>query len=301
MGINKYNNTRTGMTESLTTNDSNLHSRESRILQSTGGVEPSANEHVNSGIRPRRGNLYNRSLAGYERAINNGFGEEGPCFRIEDWKGKSVLDLGSGAYESFGVNARKDGVRVVSVNPALAEEDHRRLLLEDNRMSPDDRKHKFGRRVIRTVRTLVHDIRPGNMTVAAEAQALPFCDEAFDGVVSVYGVPHYLYPMARADSDAKKLALYTDDKRQESVEEIRQALSEIARVLKPGGKAYLVDDHRLPGQAEGITTYSAPDGSELVEAVDDLKSVDYRIFKSIVESRDQDRRGVCRTTVITKL
>lgn len=273
----------------------------SRVRRSTGGVDLSSNDFENMGLAPKNTQIYNRSLLDYVQAINGNIRHDESQFRIEDWKGKRLLDLGSGAYEAFGVNARKDGVSVVSVNPALAFEDHRNLLLNDNRMRPDERKMTLGRRAMRLARSIAHNIQPGDMTVAAEAKNLPFGDQSFDGVVSVYAVPHYLYPMVEAYTDADKLQAYTLERREESIEEIGQAISEIVRVLRPGGRAYLVDNHILPGQTKGITTYSAPDGSELVEVLARMTGVHYQIFEAVAVLAQNQDSTVCRTTVLTKV
>ena len=224
-------------------------------------------------------------------------------FILDEWKGKTLLDIGSGAYESFGTDARLDGVNVISVNPALAIDIHRHLLKEDNRWTPDSKiKRSIGQKAMRSLRAATQNIEPGDKTVAAMGQQLPFKDEAFDGAVSVFGIPHYLYQVPEMHSDEDKLQSYTSENRQASVEEIRKALDEVVRVLKPGGKAYLVDNYRDTDQTTGISHYAAADGSELIEALSQVDGITHEIFTRYIEQiESSSKAAVIRTTVITKL
>jgi len=104
-----------------------------------------------------------------------------------------VLDLGSGISELFSREAQKKGINVISVNPKLSEKIYR------STSAPIEKDTSYERRV-----------------VAALAQALPFKNNCFDCVVSVYAVPFYV--------DSTDLPI---------------VFQEILRILKPGGRAFL--------------------------------------------------------------
>lgn len=108
--------------------------------------------------------------------------------------GNLVLDLGSGVSELFARKAQKRGIGVVTVNPKLSKEQARTTSSE----------------------AMKEDASYERKAVAALAQALPFKDNCFDSVVSVYAVPYYLAPS-----------------------DLSTVFKEIVRVLKPGGKAFL--------------------------------------------------------------
>jgi len=116
--------------------------------------------------------------------------------REPDLVGKKVLDIGSGRFELFSRQAAKLGCEVVSLNPRLAEKEY--ASLAQGLWSPFEPQ-------------LVWQGR----SVAALAQNLPFADETFDLVCSVYGVPIFL-----------------------EREEDGDTFLQIYRVLKPGGKGY---------------------------------------------------------------
>lgn len=115
--------------------------------------------------------------------------------------GSTVLDLGSGYQERLAREAEKYGIQVFSVNPMLANEIERRI--RDNSIHED--WSKVG----------MQDV---NRTTIAIAQMLPFGDDTFDTVLSLYAVPLFL---------------------EENDQEYTKAISETYRVLKPDGKAYL--------------------------------------------------------------
>ena len=108
--------------------------------------------------------------------------------------GSFVLDLGSGLGESFALGAQKRGIDVVSVNPKLSEEELRR----------------------KTESAVSLDTSYRRKAIAALAQGLPFKDNCFDSVISLYAVPVYLLH-----------------------DEYEGVFREIIRVLKPGGRAFL--------------------------------------------------------------
>jgi SAM-dependent methyltransferase len=119
---------------------------------------------------------------------------------IEDTElGDVVLDLGSGFRDNFARSPENADRTVVSVNPLLSLSADRTWRTEARFLPLDED------------RGLV-DYR--DTTIAANAQNLPFADEAFDSVVSLFAVPYYL--------EARKL-------------DYLRAMLEVFRVLKPGG------------------------------------------------------------------
>lgn len=107
--------------------------------------------------------------------------------------GSRVLDLGSGRRENFSREAGKLGIEVVSLNPKLIDEEY----VSEARSEMPDYPHQA-------------------RSVLAIATHLPFADNSFDSVVSVYGIPLYL-----------------------QAEDYEKSLLEIIRVLKSKKKAYL--------------------------------------------------------------
>lgn len=105
---------------------------------------------------------------------------------VDTLRGKKILDLGSGK-GAFIKEAWARGIEVVGVNPGVY---HKEIL-------PNHPKEK---------------------TAAALAQSLPFKDQSFDVIFSVYGVPYYL---------------------EELKSEYVAMFREIARTLKNDGTAYL--------------------------------------------------------------
>lgn len=208
---------------------------------------------------------YNRSVAEYEAELAG-------HFNLEDWIGKSLLDLGSGAYDRFGRLARQRGVHVVSVNPALKDPTHRRYLQETREYDHNRAVQEANINRPRWKFWRPRVPRPGVFSVAAVAQALPFAKRSFDGVVSVYGVPHYLHDVDPTIEDpAAMIAAYTPEVRARDKATIGLALSEVLRVLRPGATAILKDEHRSPGQTQQINSYSPSDGTEVLEVLADLR------------------------------
>src|SRR6266568_1459956 len=72
--------------------------------------------------------LPDRGLGQYLSQLNETAPEGEKIFDIDDWKEKTLLDIGSSGYDRFGMEARARGVRVVSLNPALQKEEARAML-----------------------------------------------------------------------------------------------------------------------------------------------------------------------------
>jgi ubiquinone/menaquinone biosynthesis C-methylase UbiE len=117
----------------------------------------------------------------------------------EELKNKLVLDIGSGLGGRFVKEAKFHGIKAVGLNPNLNKSGSREEL---------DQKHDW----------TLPDVENEKLFVAGEAKKLPFKDNSFDAVVSLFAIPLYL--PNRAD-------------------DYKLVFNEIVRVLKPGGKAYL--------------------------------------------------------------
>src|SRR4051812_9443509 len=52
---------------------------------------------------------YDRSLLQYESGINELSSDGKPLFNIDDWVGKTMVDIGSGGYDRAGMGARRKG------------------------------------------------------------------------------------------------------------------------------------------------------------------------------------------------
>ncbi|OGK31134.1 hypothetical protein A3F29_01970 [Candidatus Roizmanbacteria bacterium RIFCSPHIGHO2_12_FULL_33_9] len=115
---------------------------------------------------------------------------------VKEDLGHTVLDIGSSVEEKFAIKASKNGIQVYSVNPQLIDDDVR---FERNKA-----RKKLNRKKLKPE------------SVAALSIALPFKDESFDTVVSLYALPTWV-----------------------PEEEWDKSFREVVRVLKPGGKAYL--------------------------------------------------------------
>lgn len=122
---------------------------------------------------------------------------------IEELKGKKILDLGSGRLQRFPrelLQKIEDKAEVVGLDITLKEEERRKEIKEAQPYLYNS--DKLG-------------------LIAASFLQLPFQDNSFDLVLSLYGMPLYL-----TSEDEKK-----------SKENIRRSVMEILRVLKPGGEA----------------------------------------------------------------
>lgn len=104
--------------------------------------------------------------------------------------GMKILDVGSSKTQRFAREASLSGREVISLNPLLRESKWRKLVQTD--------------------------ASKPLQSVAAVVQHLPFKNNSFDTVVSVFAIPMYL------------------EKR-----DYKESLQEIYRVLKPGGRAIL--------------------------------------------------------------
>lgn len=141
---------------------------------------------------------YYRCSAPVDRSYEEyclGFG-----FDLAIFAGRTVLDLGAGTEATFATQAAEHGLRVISVNPNWQDATYRQVTEVGRNWHGDGR------------------------SVAAVAQELPFADESFDAVISLWGVPAYL-PGTKA--------------------EYRRAFQEIHRVLKPTGVGIMFPISRL--------------------------------------------------------
>ncbi len=120
----------------------------------------------------------------------------------EEFLGKTVLDLGSGVTGKFARDVAKRGIDIYSLSGAWGSEKIRKAWKEELIKSEEGRK-ALGR------------------SVAGLAQELPFKSNVFDSVLSSWAIPYHL------------------DDYEENRDEFEASFREIARVLKPGGKAYL--------------------------------------------------------------
>lgn len=126
--------------------------------------------------------------------------------------GGLVLDVGSG-YEYFGrALSAQTSTRVVSLNPKLLDEPFRTDIAE--RWAEDPAANATAR-----------------MSVAGLVQALPFKDNTFDSVVSLFSFPTIFDEQAVKKGHSKPEPL--------PPAEYAPSYQEIVRVLKPGGAAFL--------------------------------------------------------------
>lgn len=218
---------------------------------------------------------YNRGVMEYSYFLSS---PESP-FSLEDWRGKTLLDVGSGGRARFATDAAKQGVKVISLNPALMLEENRLALdaaiKEANERWQHERqqaeqiyKGRYGRILGSLVCKLSQRGLPDAITApsfAGLAQDMPFKSEVFDGVVSVYAVPYYLHDVREK---------YTEQTRLNDKALIGAAFNEMLRVLKPGGSAFLYDRHLQPSEDYRITArrkvYSESDGTEVEELLEEL-------------------------------
>lgn len=268
-------------------------------LESTGGVRLDGTRHDNYGIIPRAEHIYNRGIDAYSNRINK---EGGPHFSIENYRGKTLLDIGSGAYERFAQEAKEYGVTTFNVNPSLSEESHREMLLRNNRLATPEksRRKRLRQSFMRGIGRAMRDVAPGDLTVAALGQQLPFKDESFDCITSIYGVPYYLYA-DWYEQDQEDTDTYTDEQRSETITNVSSAFNEIIRTLKPGGEAFLVDLHREVGHVGDSASYTYSDGSEIIEVLDSLEGIEYEVVEEPVLGGPFNAPGIERTIRIHKL
>jgi len=122
----------------------------------------------------------------------------------KDLVGK-VLNLGSEENEILAREAQTLGIDVVSVNPLLSSAGRRE---NRNRFISNLQSGKI-RPELSGTKTEV---------VAALSGRLPFKDDSFDTVISVYAIPYWLPP---------------------DLNVLSNTFTEINRVIRPGGKAYI--------------------------------------------------------------
>lgn len=210
---------------------------------------------------------YNRGLSQYESGINELSSTGESLFKIEDWTGKVMLDIGSGGYDKAGMEARRAGVQVISLNPALRKQESRDMLAEgvhmNNQRAQDTERDIWARQNF-IKRFFTRPATAAEMqsdSVAALGQALPLRDGSVDVVVSMYGVPHYLHhhmfgPEASQD---------TPETRAQDIALITTTFKEIERVLKPGGKAFLKDSYGTPQGPNDVDMSGVPEALAQLE------------------------------------
>ncbi|MET1033173.1 MAG: hypothetical protein ABWX94_01615, partial [Candidatus Saccharimonadales bacterium] len=66
----------------------------------------------------------------YNRSIDQYVDELRGTFDPQEWVGRNVLDIGSGAYDIFGRAGRQLGINVISINPALKDKQSRDYLFD---------------------------------------------------------------------------------------------------------------------------------------------------------------------------
>lgn len=132
--------------------------------------------------------LTDRSLSVYLREFN---------LLASDLSNKKILDIGSGDKERFSKEAAEIGAEIYSLNPALQKEEMRKEAKENIASSASGEILAWQKR-----------------TAVGRGQELPFGDEVFDMITSLYAVPYYI------DSKQGKF----------------DAIREMVRVLKPGGR-----------------------------------------------------------------
>ena len=131
----------------------------------------------------------------------------------QNWR---ILDLGSGARQNLARDCQSAQLRsrIFSLDPRLAMsdlEDVNRGLFRGVR-STDERERLYGRRF------------PQPLTLAGDGTQLPFANSAFKRVYAHYSVPMYL-------DEGQRVISKTDE------DKIATSISEIKRVLEPGGIA----------------------------------------------------------------
>ena len=170
--------------------------------------KPNRSEREDERQRAQEDGIDSRSFA-YTDATrtdrHSGYYEKDLGVDLEQLRGKRVLEVGSGKSPRFAKEAEKHGVELFSMNPEFKVGDVRKEFLKGNSRIANMLDRMQGK-----------NNRP--KAAAALAQELPFRDEIFDQIIGEYSVPYYL-PREQKEYD--------------------DALSEMVRVLKPGGKAVL--------------------------------------------------------------
>lgn len=177
-------------------------------------------------------------------------------------KDKNVLDIGSGlGMFAFDVMRRKNSefANIISLNPGAADEcfvqkqkDIMMCLLRDHKPSSllDDKVYDRQGALkllellkMRTVAALwgAKYVEKTNgrdgLTKEKEVWAgLPFGDESFDRIVSVYSLPFYFGSKKLHNEDSLSKGVVEEILEKETEEEIIHVLKDIYRILKSGGE-----------------------------------------------------------------
>lgn len=130
-----------------------------------------------------------RDLEKYSRAFH---------LEPKDLSGKKILDIGSGSQGTFARQANKLHAEVFSLSPNL--------------INWPQRKQEKG-----LLSYIIRDNYWRERSVAARSQQIPFKENQFDMVTSLFSVPNYLSEHAQ----------------------IFSSIQEMTRVLKPGGECYI--------------------------------------------------------------
>ena len=146
----------------------------------------SETQHKEWQVKEKESALTDRDSRYYRAALG---------FNPEEFRGKTILDVGSGKKEEFSKEAEVlYDIKVFSVNPQLKDWKTRKKLQGWIFRDPEWQKR----------------------SIAARGQELPFDDESFDAITSLYAITFWV-----------------------ESEDRHEAIREMIRVLKPGGRIYL--------------------------------------------------------------
>ena len=105
--------------------------------------------------------------------------------QVDDLKGRRILDIGAGS-ANFSKDAKKEGIDVTAIDPLYKYKEGRNLI-KDYKYVEENRLEKFHR--VLSMLSRKKGFLPN--AVAALGEQLPFRDESFDMVCSIYSSFHY--------------------------------------------------------------------------------------------------------------